>query len=132
AEVQEGTTEFSVEIELKRDQFPQGIENIRLDGSNLLLHFVRKDGFTNEINIADFSLLTTVNSQPMSGVTVDGTFNATALTNVLSTQTAATPFVKLRLAFANTALNRELFSKEQVTDILLLVNCKADLPVYPL
>lgn len=133
AEVQESDTEFSVEIELKRDQFPQGIENIRLDGSSLLLHFVRKDGFTNEVSITDFSLVTTaVNSQPMSGITVDGTFNATALTNVLSTQTPASPFVKLRLAFANTALNRELFSQEQVTDILLLVNCKADLPVYPL
>lgn len=133
AEVQEGGTEFSVEIELKRDQFPQGIENIRLDGSNLLLHFVRKDGFTNEVSITDFSLVTTaVNSQPMSGITVDGTFNATALTNVLSTQTPASPFVKLRLAFANTTLNRELFSMEQVTDILLLVSCKADLPVYPL
>lgn len=133
AEVQEGTTEFSVEIELKRDQFPQGIENIRLDGSNLLLHFVRKDGFTEEVNIADFSLVSTAaNSQPMSGTTVGGTFNATALTNVLSTQNPATPFVKLRLAFTNTVLNRELFSQEQVTDILLLANCKADLPVYPL
>lgn len=44
AEVQEGNTEFSVEIELKRGQFPQGIENILLDGSDILLHFVRKDG----------------------------------------------------------------------------------------
>ena len=131
--MQEGGAELSVEIELKRDQFPQGIENIRLDGSNLLLHFVRKDGFTNEVSITDFSLVTTaVNSQPMSGITVDGTFNATALTNVLSTQTPASPFVKLRLAFSNTTLNRELFSMEQVTDILLLVSCKADLPVYPL
>lgn len=133
AEVQEGGTEFSVEIELKRDQFPQGIDNVRLDGSNLLLHFVRKDGFTSEVNIADFSLVNTVaNSQPMIGTTVDGTFNATALTNVLSTQNPPSPFVKLRLSFANTALNRELFSREQVTDILLLVSCKADLPVYPL
>lgn len=133
AQVQESGTEFSVELELKRNQFPQGIENIRLDGSNLLLHFVRKDGFTDEVNISDFSLVSAAaNSQPMSGTTVNGTFNATTLTNVLSTQTPATPFVKLRLAFANTALNRELFSRENVTDILLLVSCKADLPVYPL
>lgn len=133
AQVQESSTEFSVEIELKRNQFPQGIDGIRLDGSNLLLHFVRKDGFTNEVTISDFSLVSTdANAQPMSGVTVNGTFNAVALTNVLSTQTTATPFVKLRLAFANTALNRELFSQENVTDILLLVSCKADLPVYPL
>ncbi|MBW7867326.1 MAG: hypothetical protein H3C31_03255 [Brumimicrobium sp.] len=72
------------------------------------------------------------NSQPMSGTTMNGTFNATTLTNVLSTQSPATPFVKLLLAFENTSLNRELFSKENVTDILLLVNCRADLPVYPL
>lgn len=131
-EVQEGGSEFSVEINIKREQFPQGVENIRLDGSNLLLHFVRKDGFADEVNIADFSLISTANSQPVSGITVDGTFNATALTNVLSKLTPATPFVKLRLAFTNTALNRELFSKENITDILLLMSCKADLPVYPL
>jgi hypothetical protein len=51
---------------------------------------------------------------------------------VLNTQSPATPFVKLRLAFANTPMNRELFGEENVTDILFLVSCKADLPVYPL
>lgn len=133
AEVQEGGTEFSVEIELKRDQFPQGIENIHLDGSNLLLHFVRKDGFTEEIVIQRFTLASDTSEQVDSGGdTNNGTFKAVYLTNLLNAQTPASPFVKLRLAFANTTLNRELFSMEQVTDILLLVSCKADLPVYPL
>lgn len=67
----------------------------------------------------------------MTGITVDGTFSANALSNVLSTQNPASPFVKLRLTFTNTPMNRELFSEENVTDILLLVSCKADLPVYP-
>jgi len=133
AGAQDGGAEFSVDIELKHDQFPVGIDNIRLDGSNILLHFVRKDGFIDEVSIADFSLVSAgANTQPMEGQTVNGTFNATALTNVLSTQSPASPFVKLRLAFENTALNRELFSEENITDILLLVSCKADLPVYPL
>ena len=133
AEAQEGGSEFSVEIELKRDQFPQGIDAIRLDGSRLLLHFVRKDGFTDEISITDFSLVgTSASQQPSGGTTIQGTFNATALTNVLNTQNPAVPFVKLRLAFANTAVNREWFSKENVKDILLMVSCKAELPAYPL
>ena len=130
-EVQEGGSEFSVEINIKREQFPQGVENIRLDGSNLLLHFVRKDGFTDEVNIADFSLISS-NPQAINGSMVNGTFKANVVTSVLMGLTPASPFVKLRLAFANTPLNRELFSLEQVTDILLLVSCKADLPVYPL
>ena len=124
---------FYVEIELKQQQFPQGVRDIRLDGSNLLLHFVRKDGFTDEITVADFSLVTTAaNAQPMGGETLNGTFTARALSNVLNNQSPATPFVKLRLAFANTILNREMFANEDVTDIVLLVNCKAELPVYPL
>lgn len=133
SQAEESTQPFSVEIELKREQFPQGVDDIRLDGSELLLHFVRKDGFTDEVNIADFNVVSSEeNAQPMDGVTVNGTFKAGTLSSVLNTQSPPTPFVKLRLAFANTPLNRELFSEEHVTDILLLVNCKADLPVYPL
>lgn len=133
AQAQEGSPSFYVDFELKREMFPQGAENIRLDGSNVLLHFARKDGFTDEVSIADFSLITAgSNTQPMDGVTVNGTFSANALSNVLNTQSPAAPFVKLRLAFANTPINRELFSQEKVMDILLLVSCKADLPVYPL
>lgn len=110
----------------------QGVENIRLDNSELVLHFVRRDGFTDEITIQDFTLVSDTSGSNSGGETINGTFKATYLTNMLSTQTPSTPFLKLRLAFANTALNRELFSKENVTDILLLVSCKADLPVYPL
>jgi|GEM_PF-5589410 len=128
-----GTQPFYVDIELKQQQFPQGLQNIRLDGSNLRLHFVRRDGFTDEITIADFSLVTTAaNTQPMGGETLNGTFTATALSNVLNNQSPATPFMKLRLAFANTAPNREMFANEDITDIILLVNCKGDLPIYPL
>ncbi len=35
---------ITAEFELQREQFPQGVENICLDGSDILLHFVRKDG----------------------------------------------------------------------------------------
>lgn len=131
-EVQEGSTEFSVEINIKRENFPQGVENIRLDGSNLLLHFVRANGFTDEIEISDFSLVSTgANSQETGGRTDNGTFRANALSGILNDQKPAEPFVKLRLAFA-TSSSRKLFSTGKVTDILLLMNCKADLSNYPL
>jgi hypothetical protein len=129
-----GTNYLSVDIEIKREDFAQGIDNIRLDGSNLLLHFVRKDGFTDEIDIVDFNLVldNVQNQQAFGGQTINGTFKANALSGVLNTQKPATPFVKLRLMFKNTPLNREMFSKENVMDILLLMNCKADLPIYPM
>lgn len=88
--------------------------------------------FTDEITIQDFTLASDVSGSNSGGETINGTFKATYLTNLLSTQIPATPFVKLRLVFANTASNRELFSLGQVTDVLLLMSCKADLPTYPL
>ncbi len=131
AEAQEGTETIIVEFELKRDNFPQGLNEIKLDGSNLLLHFVREGGFTDEIEVFDFNLASAEDSQ-FVGETVDGTFHANELTNILSNQGGGTPFVKLRLSFDNNFFNRELFSEEKVQDIVLLVNCRADLPAYPL
>jgi hypothetical protein len=130
AEAQEGPAFFGVEFEIKRDSFPQGLDNIQLDGSDLLLHFVREDGFTDEITIADFNLSSADPETEMEGETLNGTFRAVELTNVLNGD--GTPFVTLRLYFDNTAINRELFSEEKVQDILLLMSCKAELPNYPL
>lgn len=127
AQAPEGGTEFSVDIEIKRDQFPQGIDNIRLDGSKILLHFVRKDGFTEEIEVKSFMLADDNGQANSGGPTQDGTFGATYLTDL-----NIPPFAKLRLVFDNSITNRELFSEENVTDILLLMSYKADLPVYPL
>ncbi|HRO76947.1 MAG TPA: hypothetical protein PLP27_12470, partial [Crocinitomicaceae bacterium] len=130
----EGTDYLSVDIEIKREDFAQGMDNIRLDGSNLLLHFVRKDGFVDEINIADFNLIldSAQNQQVFGGQTINGTFKANALSGVLNTQKPARPFVKLRLMFKNTEENREMFNQEKVLDIVLLMNCKGDLSVYPM
>lgn len=97
-----------------------------------LLHFVREDGFTDEIAIADFNVADADPETEMSGDTLNGTFRAIELTNVLTNQGDGTPFVKLRLYFANTAMNRELFRDEKVQDILLLMSCRAELPGYPL
>lgn len=130
AEAQEGSALFGVEFEIKRESFPQGLDNIQLDGSDLLLHFVREDGFTDEIAIADFNLASADPETEMEGDTLNGTFRAVELTNVLNGD--GTPFVSLRLYFDNTAINRELFSEEKVQDILLLISCKAELPSYPL
>jgi len=109
---------------------PQGLDNIQLDGSDLLLHFVREDGFTDEIAVADFNLASADPETEMEGDMLNGTFRAVELTNVLNGD--GTPFVALRLYFDNTAINRELFSEEKVQDILLLMSCRAELPNYPL
>lgn len=130
AEAQEGSVLFGVEFEIRRESFPQGLDNIQLDGSDLLLHFVREDGFTDEIAIADFNLASADPETEMEGDTLNGTFRAVELTNVLNGN--GTPFVHLRLYFDNTAINRELFSEEKVQDILLLMSCRAELPNYPL
>jgi len=131
-EAQEGSTLFGAEFEIRKLSFPQGLDNIRLDGSDLLLHFVREDGFTDEIAIADFNVADAEPDTEMSGDTLNGTFRAVELTNVLTNQGDGTPIVKLRLYFANTPMNRELFRDEKVQDILLLMSCRAELPGYPL
>jgi len=101
-----------------------------LDGSDLLLHFVREDGFTDEITIANFNVVDGESDMP--GDTLNGTFRTNELTNMLENQGDGTPFVKLKLYFANTVMNRELFRDEKVQDILLLMSCRAELPGYPL
>lgn len=131
-EAQEGSTLFGVEFEISRLSFPQGLNDIQLDGSDLLLHFVREDGFTDEVAIADFNVADADHETEMSGDTLNGTFRANELTNLLTNQGDGTPFVKLRLYFANTTMNRELFRDEKIQDILLLMSCKAELPGYPL
>jgi hypothetical protein len=80
----EGTDYLSVDIEIKREDFAQGIDNIRLDGSALLLHFVRKDSFTDEIDIVDFNLVldNVQNQQAFGGKTINGTFKANALSGI--------------------------------------------------
>jgi len=129
-EAQEGNTLFGVEFEISRLSFPQGLNDIQLDGSDLLLHFVREDGFTDEITIANFNVVDGESDMP--GDTLNGTFRTNELTNMLKNQGDGAPFVKLKLYFANTVMNRELFRDEKVQDILLLMSCRAELPGYPL
>lgn len=128
ADVLSGTPGFEVEIELKREFFPQGIDNLRLDqGSDILLHVIRADGFVNEIKGLGVFLSTDPVSFPLTTETQDGNLS------VDTSNFGNSPLLKLKLAFNNlTPDNRELFSKEQVTDILMLVGCKADLRNYPM
>jgi len=132
AEVQDDQEPFGVEFEIRRESFPQGLDNIHLDASDLLLHFVREDGFTDEIAIVDFNVVSADPETDLAGETLNGTFRANELTTILINQGGGTPFVKLRLYFANTPMNRELFRDEKVQDILLLMSCRAELPDYPL
>ncbi len=125
---EQNTTPITVEFELKRENFPQGVNDIRLDGSDILLHFVREDGYTEEIHVVDFNLADAEGSE-LSGTTINGTLKSNGqLTDALTSN----PMARLRLSFDNTILVREMFSEGKIQDILLLVSCRADLPTYPL
>jgi hypothetical protein len=126
SEVQTVPTEFSVVFELKREMFPQGIDNLELNG-NITLYFVRDNSFTSEIKDVDIRLASIPISSP--GLeTVDGILPTGPLMATLTTS----PLVNLRLIFKNNFANRDLFTKGQVKDILLIVGCKAELRNYPL
>ncbi len=136
AEVTAGSNNFGVTFELKRSDFPQGINDLEINkASDLLLYFVREDGFEDEIEILDFSyvnpqLINNPNNPPtyMNGKTVNGKFSATQLTNILGDS----PVVKLQLLFDNTPATRKYFTEGQIKDIILLMPCKAELTPYPL
>jgi hypothetical protein len=128
-EAEAGSNDFGVTIDLKRDMFPQGIDDLLLNTTeNLVLYFVRKDGFEDEIDVLDFSRAVTASTNfSGGGATING-----KLPNQLVTTLGDSPVVSLRLLFDNTVANRELFSEGKVTDILLLIPCKANLRSYPL
>ncbi len=123
-EAQAGSSTFAVTVQLKREFFPQGIQDLKLDGSNLSLLFIRATEFEDEIENFDFSL---AGANPsLNKKTVNGVFSVGVNTP------GNTPIMNLTLVFDNNFTNRELFSKGNVTDIALLVGCKATLTKYPL
>lgn len=129
-EAEAGSLQFGVDFDLKRDYFPQGIENLRLGSSNIVLYFVRESGYDTEINVLDFNLQNAVSQ--CGGTTVDGMLATTGLMSSLG-GTNNSPLLKLRLAFDNSIPdNRDLFKDGKIRDILMIVNCKADLRPYPL
>lgn len=119
----EGDPTFEVSFQLKREFFPQGIDNLILDQTKeMILFFSREDGFEEEIDGVAF------NYQEVSVIpeypTVDG--------KLYLSPNSTEPIITLKLVFDNTPENRELFSEEKVKDILLLVGCKAELKSFPL
>ncbi len=128
-EAEAGPNEFDVTIELKREFFPQGIDNLKLNGTDIVVYFVREDGFTSEINNVAIQVVTSSSTPPTFLQTINGVLPTGPLMSTIGNS----PLVKLKFIFDNTTFeNRELFSKGQVKDILLLVGCKADLKAYPL
>lgn len=119
----EGDSTFEVSFQLKREFFPQGIDNLILDQTKeMILFFSRADGFEEEIGGVAF------NYQEVSVIPEDPTVDGKLYLSPNSTD----PIITLKLVFDNTPENRELFSEEKVKDILLLVGCKAELKSYPL
>lgn len=123
-EAQEGSLTFSVTIELKLELFPQGIQDLKLDGTNLSLLFARADGFEDEVENFDFLLAG-------GNVSLNKKTNKGILSVGVNTPNNS-PVMNLTLVFDNNFINRELFSKGNVTDIVLIVGCKAELVKYPL
>jgi len=131
-EVEEGSAEFSINIPLSRDFYPLGITNLSTNVSEkVLLYFARRADFEDEISIADFNVVnlsTNTTPNPATGVTNKGIFKSIFVTNAMQNS----PVVTLKLTFVNTPENRELFTGEKVTDIFIVVPCRAELPKYPL
>lgn len=125
AQVEPGTGNFSVTVDLKREFFPQGIDELQLDG-NVVLYFVRSSQYDNEINVAKFGI------ESGSSIIEGELTNGGKLVVNINNGTENSPVMKLKLEFENNLENRELFSTEQVTDILLLIPCKGTLMQYPL
>jgi hypothetical protein len=130
SEAEAGNTPFGVIFEFKRDMFPQGVVDLKLNKStNILFYFVRKDGYVKEISLLDLSLYTAQSGTNYSGGdTIDGKFDASQLMNTLG----SSPVMKLRLLFANLIENRKMFSDGSIQDILVIVPCKAELKSYPI
>jgi hypothetical protein len=122
-----GTPDFSTSFELKREFFPQGIDNLRLNGSDIVLYFVRDNNYTQEVKNVDIRLAsaTTGNTNLES---VNGIIRSNAFTSAMGTN----PLNTIKLVFNNDITNREIFSKGKVKDIILLVGCKADLRKFPI
>lgn len=125
-----GPTSFEVTVDLKREFYPLGIQNLKLNAAeNILLYFVRDDGYTNEIK--GVTIIPAAGTGDPDLDTVDGKLPTDQLMSSLGS--TASPVQKLKLIFDNTTpANRELFTKGYVTDILLIVPCKAELKAYPL
>jgi hypothetical protein len=131
AEASEESGDLSVEISLKKENFPEGILDLKLGSENILLYFARANGFEDEINITNFDLASAdPEALPKDGTTVNGVFKANALTTQL---TGESPVVKLVLELdSSSAIQKEIFKEEKITDILLVLNLKGELPNYPL
>ncbi|MDI9340180.1 MAG: hypothetical protein QM534_06360 [Sediminibacterium sp.] len=128
AQVQAASGNFGVDIELKREFFPAGIEDLKVAGGDVLLYFVREKGFDEEVSVAHFNISGLSGSS--GGDTVKGLFRAVALGSALGNN--ADPCRKLRLEFENSVANRALFSEGTIKDVLLLIPCKGTLMAYPL
>jgi len=120
---EEGTP-LAVEFELKKVNFPAGLLDLKL-GDSILLYFVRADGFEEEINIVNFDLVSGDPDFPKDGLTLNGLFKANALTGEL---TGNSPIMKLKLELDSSPIQQEIFKEEKVTDILLVLNLKGELP----
>lgn len=128
AQVQAASGNFGVDIDLKREFFPAGIEDLKVAGGDVLLYFVREKGFEEEVSVAHFNIWGLSGSS--GGDTVKGLFRAVALGSALGN--TADPCRKLRLEFENSVANRALFSEGTIKDVLLLIPCKGTLMAYPL
>jgi hypothetical protein len=124
-EAEAGPDTFEVTVQLTRDFYPQGIQDLTLSGTPISLYFVREDDFEDEISDFDFRLANATGDTDKS--TTDARFLFANLPQNNS------PIMDLTLVFNNkTQVNRDLFSSGKIKDILLLVSCNAGLKSYPL
>jgi hypothetical protein len=125
--VLEGVSEFEVTFQTRKADFPAGLNS--MEASRLILYFVRESGFVNEITFDNFSLS---DADGFDGTTVNGIFNADAMLQASSDPSSPlAPYQTWKLKFNNSDdVNRLLFLNEDITDILFVITCDAELPGY--
>jgi len=120
---------FEVTLKIQREMFPLGIENLKVNADGLRVFFVREKDYTDEIHGVEVTL-TSSPSPVTPGLDSDN--GLVVPQNLNSAIVGSSPVMELRLSFVNNATNRKLFTEGKLTDIILLVGCKAELTPYPL
>jgi hypothetical protein len=119
-----------VQFETLRGDFPANIEGIQI--KHAVLYFVRKDGFTKEIDV------TYLRFQPQGGVWLGDSAvqNLTTIEGILSTRTGSfsdwdvfrgkIPVGQWSLALQDSTELRQWFRNEQIEDVLFVLSFEGE------
>jgi hypothetical protein len=127
----QSATPMVVRFSTTRDDFPPNLENLRIQ--QLVLYFARKAGSTFEVDVSylHFTEAGTAGVVGGQGTTLDGVIstrrgNAGSWTPILG----KSPFGDFELALPNNPETRQLFSNEQIDDMLFVITYSGRTPAW--